>query len=303
MKVKENSLVMKYLNEFFYYSMAEGIFDSSSVMEHYMQIQDMNLEVDDSLRGDARVEGNTLKINWRCTFKDEKYASLVLFHEFAHLCSDLHKDILKQNGVMRIYRDMMERKFQTDYQFDNRRTRAGDANNPYTYFLFGALLLDEVTSENTAENLVAKKFNVPRKPLREVQRKIGNHYVSYRANIDYYSIGQGLADSFAKTLILPKSEKNLNGLSKAVLKKGFTRELIRQHYENGYTLSALYEKLSYLGTICFYEEQSQGHYGDRERVNPQLVYTSFERAKSIMAKGYEQRETIPNNITMPDFYG
>ncbi len=302
MKVRESKELMKYVNEFFKYSIDEGFLNQNYAMENYTQIGDMYVEFNDSIDGDAWVHGNTVTINRRKTFADEKYASLVLFHELAHLCSDLHKNMFTPKGILSTYRDVMEREFSTDYKCGNRITKLDDVDNPYTYLMFGFLLLDEVTSENTAEQLVARKFNIQRKPYRQEQRKIGNHYVSYTTNMGYYTIGQGLADSFAKTLFLPNGEKNLNGLSKAVLNKGFTKDLIRQHYESKYALSALYKEISYLGAIAYYEEQSQGRLQERRKIDPQLVYESYQNVTELMDKGYEGREKIPNNIDMPDFY-
>ena len=45
------------------------------------------------------------------------------------------------------------------YYFNGQTTQNGDICNPYTYILWGGILIDEVIAEYVATRMVYRKFN------------------------------------------------------------------------------------------------------------------------------------------------
>ena len=162
------------------------------------------------------------------------------------------------------------------------------------------MLIDEVTAENVATEMVKLKYNKV-VPFTNKQKVYGRNVVSYRSHFDYYGIGEELVDDFSKTLFMQKQSRNLNGLCRDIFKKDFVYNLIRQHNEKNFSMSCLIRELAYLGVICFEEEKSNGHLKQRERILPELVYDSYFKLKDLLKEGRENREYIPCNIPFPTF--
>ena len=305
MKIKDDANIMKYVTEYLGYCMQERFFDGRRASELYEKLRNIGLEyVPANFPGDASFENGVLKINTARTFSNERQASLVLFHEFTHICSTLHEDMYSRNSMLKRFSDYMAERTDTNYQFGNQITKRLDVNNPYTYSLWGALLIDEVTAENVAYQLISRKYGIDRNAqTKSVTRRLGHLSISYRTNMGYYGIGQEIVDKFAKTLFLKTSDKNLNGLSKEIFQPDFVKCLIWQHNERPYAMECLFKELSYMGVIAFYEEFRNGHMPpNKKAIAEYLVYDSYKKVFPLLDCGREGRETIPQYISAPEFF-
>lgn len=304
-KLRETPLV-EYVNEYIQYGMQCGFFFGRECNQIRERLLNLDVEFVEDINGDAMCNGNTLIVNRKIFQKKDnaKYASLVLFHEFTHICSDVHKHT-QNNGLFVQLRNYVENnpgKIDTTYYKGSCTTEMGDTNNPYTYILFGALLLDEVTAEHVATEMVKKKYMKYVLP-KEGQRVYGNgtYIHRYKSHFDYYGVGENLIDQFSKTLFLKNGFKNLNGLCSEIFKEGFTYDLIRQHNENPIAFQHLIDELGYLGVIGFSEEQFNGRYAVREKISSDLISYSFKELERIFQYGIENREEIPGSISAPEF--
>lgn len=300
MLLRYDKRLVNLVEEYFRYGVSLGFFNREKVKLFYNQLLNLNVTYDSSLPGDAKITGNSLLINNQRTFKDEQNASLILFHEFTHYCSNIHKDIHDQNGYFNKLRNNIHSFMSTNFFYRNLSTKKGDVMNPYTYILYGGLLLDEVTAEYVATKVVSKKFG-KQMPLYRRDKKIGSNYIDYVSNFQYYGIGQQLVDGFSKTLFVKNEDKGINGLCKHIFDNDFVRNLIYQHNERPDALKSLCEELGYMGVIAWYEEEKNGRLNG-EHIPDSFVYYSYQRAIQVIRNGYEPRETIPNNISEPSFF-
>lgn len=207
------------------------------------------------------------------------------------------------NGLIVQFKKYVEthpRQFNTTYQHVFGTTKIGDVNNPYTYMLFGGLMIDEVTAEHVATEMVKQKYREPVLPKNR-QRLYGKYVHPYKSHFEYYGVGEELIEQFSRTLFLKSNCRNLNGLAREIFKNNFVYDLIRQHNENPEAFQALVDKLAYLGVIGFSEEQYNGHRKDKEPVSTLLIRDSYESLQDIFREGREERENIPNNIPAPTF--
>ena len=259
MKIKDDYRIRNYVDEYIKLGIQLEFFNPNQARKFHNNLLNKEFEYDTSLPGDAFTEGDSQKIiiNPNRTFSSDKKASLILFHEFTHCCSNLHQDLYSKDfSLLNNFKKNMDKRKNTIYQHNYSTTQVGEINNPYTYFLFGLNLLDEVTAENTAEEMVACKYRILRKPTHSETRYLSNNkQIPYNTNLSYYGIGQELADGFSKTLFLPNKNKNLNGLCKEIFKDNFVKDLIYQHCESSYDLECLYKELGYIGVIGFTEEK------------------------------------------------
>lgn len=298
-----NSNYKKYAQEYITYGMKLGFFNHIQAQEISEKISNLNIIEDSTLPGDAKVvtSENTLYINPnRCA--NNEYLSLVLFHEFTHLNSSIHNDIYSEKSFIKSLKSnaslIMDGNTHYDYSF--QKTQIDDVNNPFTYILFGGLLLDEVIAENVATEMIKIKFNKVI-PLKNRQKQYGNNVINYRTHFNYYGIGEEICDKFAKTLFMNNNCKNLNGLSRENFKPDFVKNLIRQHNERPDALQDLTKELGLMGVICFAEEQAEGRFEERSKPSPNFIFMCYNDLDPILENARENRETIPNGIPMPDF--
>lgn len=294
-----NSIYKTYAQEYIDLGMRLGYFNYNQAKEILSKILNLDVSTDTTLPGDAYCNKNTLVINPKRTNNNEKL-SLVLFHEFTHINSSIHKDLFGGNSLIKRLKEKASSFMDTNYYHGFSKTKIDDINNPFTYINFGGLLLDEVIAENVATEMIKTKFN-KLIPLENKQKKYGNHVINYRSHFNYYGIGENIVNKFAQTLFMNNNCKNLNGLSSESFKPDFVFDLIRQHNERPDALEALTKELAYMGIIAFAEEQSQGRYEDRGKLSPELIYNCYLDLDSLLLKGREDREIIPGNIPMPSF--
>lgn len=298
------SRLERYINDYIAFGRRMGYFNNEQAQEFKNKLLNMDIEIDNNAPGDAKVVGNNkLVINEKKVFgKTDEFACLVLFHEFTHLCSNIHHDMRDINGRKLIAKldDNASSYMDTDYQYKQEKTKKGDLNNPYTYVWDGAALIDEVIAEHVATEMVKMKFN---KPVfyKDKQKQYGDFIVNYRTRFNYYGIGESIVDKFSKTLFLKNNCKNLDGLARETFKENFVYELIHQHWESKEAIRGLIEKLGYMGVIGFTEEQLEGRYQDQEGVSSYLIKDSFNRLEEIFREGREERENMPRNIPVPSF--
>ena len=300
MLLKNDDRLVNIAREYFRYGVSLGYFDREQVNSFYQQLLNLETIHDNSLPGDAKIEGNTLLINDKRTFFNERNADLILFHEFTHYCSNIHRDVHNPNGYFNKIRNNIDLFMDTKSVYRSMITKRGDIMNPYTYILYGGLLLDEVTAEYVATKMVSKKF-ADKMPLFRKDEKIGNYYLDYVSNFQYYGIGQQLVEGFSKTLFVKNEDKNLNGLCKHIANKNFVRDLIIQHNERPSDMKALCEELGYMGVVAWYEEKKQGRLHGKP-IPEDFIYHSYQKARQIIRDGYEPRETRPGNISEPSFF-
>lgn len=296
-----NNRFEKYIEEYISFGKRMGYFNNDQALEFSKKLSNIDFKIDNSIDGDAVTRGNEIIINEK-RLKSEEKMSLILFHEFTHICNSLHQDIFKDDSksLIKKLRNNAGSYTNTNYLHLSRETKQGDTNNPFTYILFGGVLIDEVVSEHVASEMVKMKFNKPIL-LKNKERIYGDKKINYNTHFDYYGIGETLVDEFSRTLFLKNNCKNLNGLSKEIFKKDFVYELIHQHYERPDAFKALIEELAHMGVVAFWEEQSQGRYQDREKISPKLVYNSYNKLRQFLRNGREERENMPSNIPIPPF--
>lgn len=298
-----NSEYRKYVEEYISLGLQIGYFDYTKIQEFRDKLYNIDITIDNSIPGDAYFGENGLIINKNRMFKSgEEYESLTFFHEFTHMCSNLHDDLFnkRDKGLINKLSNNANKFTNTDYNYGYLKTKKGDVNNPFTYISFGAMLIDEVTAENVATEMVRLKYNKV-VPFSNKQKVYGKNIVNYKSHFDYYGIGEELVEGFSKTLFMQNQSRNLNGLCRDIFKKDFVYNLIRQHNEKNYSMSCLIEELAYLGVVCFEEEKSNGHLKNREAILPEIVYDSYLKLKDLLIKGRENRECIPNYIPFPSF--
>ena len=300
MLLKNDDRLVNIAREYFRYGVALGYIQREQVNSFYQQLLNLDVIHNNSLHGEAKIEGNTLLINDRRTFLNERTADLVLFHEFMHYCSNIHRDLNNPNGYFYKIRNNIDSFMDTKTIYGNMPTKNGDIMNPYTYILFGGLLLDEVTAEYAATKMVSEKFG-DEMPRYRKDKKIGNYYLDYVSNFDYYGIGQQLVEGFSKTLFVENKDKNLNGLCRHIVDPKFVKDLVVQHNERPSDMKALCEELGYMGVIAWYEEKRQGRLHGKN-IPEDFIYHSYQKAMQIIRDGYEPRETIPGNISEPSFF-
>lgn len=298
-----NSEYRKYVDEYLSLGLKIGYFDYSQISEFRDKLYNIDVTIDNTIPGDAFFGENGLIINKnRMLNSGEEYESLTFFHEFTHKCSNLHDDLFNKGdkGLIKRLSNNANMFTNTDYNYGGIKTKKGEVNNPFTYISFGAMLIDEVTAENVATEMVKLKYNKVM-PFTNKQKIYGKNIVNYQSHFDYYGIGEELVSEFSKTLFIENRSKNLNGLSRDIFKKDFVYDLIRQHNERNYSMSCLIQELGYLGVICFQEEQSNGHLKERAPILPEIVYNSYVKLKNLLKEGRENREYIPSNIRFPSF--
>ena len=302
MKIIDDNFLRSLVDDYIYLGIQNKYFDRFKGAQFRQILLNKNIKYDDNLPGDAFTDrNNTLIINRKRTYTNERNASYILFHEFTHYCNDIHNDRFGDYSphLFEHFRDYMESHTDTTYQYGFAQTQAGDVHNPYTYALIGALLLDEVIAEFVAIDLVSKKYNQPVQARVET-RKLGNNYIHYTTTLNYYEIGEKIAEEFTKTLFMKKSNKNLKGLCVDSFKDGFVRSLINQHCESKHSLECLYKELGYMGVIYFSEEQKNGHLSAGQKpISDLFVYNCYTELFELIRHGYENRETIPQTFDMP----
>lgn len=306
MKKLGKTQLRKYVEEYIQYGIQCGFFDHIRAKKLKKKLLNLEVVIYDNIDGDALYEGNTLHINRKIFEKSDngKFASLVLFHEFTHVCSDIHTHIFN-NGLIVKLRDYIEahpERINTTYQHGFATTKMGDVDNPYTYIIYGGLLIDEVTAEHVAIEMVKKKYKQYVLP-KNGQRVYGDgRYIhKYKSHFDYYGVGEELIEKFSKTLFLKNNCKNLNGLAAENFKERFVYDLIRQHNENPTAFKHLIDELAFLGVIGLSEEQHNGRRLNQKSPSVSLIRDSYESLQEILEYGREDRENIPNNITVPPF--
>ena len=300
MLLKNDDRLVNIVREYFTYGVSLGYFNKEQVNYFYNKLLNLETIHNNSLPGDAKIEGNVLYINDRRTFSNERDAYLVLFHEFTHCCSNIYYDIHNPNGYLNRIRNNINSFMDTTTYYKSMPTREGDILNPYTYILYGGLLLDEVTAEYVATKMVSKKYE-DKMPRFRKDEKIGDRYVDYVSNFEYYGIGQQLVEGFSKTLFAKNEDKNLNGMCKRIFDGNFVRNLVYQHNERPSDMKALCEELGYMGVIAWYEEEKNSRLHGKH-IPEDFVYHSYHKATQIIREGYEPRETIPGNISEPSFF-
>lgn len=299
MLLKDDIKLVKYAKEYITYGVHLQYFDKNTASIFYQNLLNLKVIHNNNLPGDARIINDTLEINDIYTFTNEKNASLILFHEFSHYCNNIHSDIFNTNGNLYKLKGNVNNIMNTNYQYNNSSTRMGDILNPYTYILYGGLLLDEVTSQYIATRMNNLKFDEPMDRYR-YERRLGNHYIDFVSNFKYYGIGQYLVDEFSKTLFVKNEDKNINGLCKQIFDKNFMKQLIYQHNERPSAMQSLCTELGFMGVVAWYEEEKNGRCKG-EHIPEDFVYHSYQQAKQVIRSGYEDRENIPGNIRYPSF--
>lgn len=294
-----NSIYKTYAQEYIDLGIRLGYFNYNQSKEILNKLLNLDVSEDSTIPGDAYCRNNSLVINPLRANTDEK-RSLVLFHEFTHLNSSIHKDLFGGINLIKKLKEKSSSFMDTSYSHGSSRTQINDVNNPFTYIIFGGLLLDEVIAENVATEMIKLKYN-KFIPLKNKQKVYGNKTINYRSHFDYYDIGEEIVNKFAQTLFLSNNCKNLNGLCQANFKNNFVSELIRQHNERPDALECLVKELAHMGVIAFAEERSQGRYENSKDISPNLIYNSYFELQTLLLEGREYREVIPNNIPMPSF--
>jgi len=302
MRITDDPFISEIVDDYISLCTQYGYFDYVDGNEFRESLLNKNLVYDDTLGGDAKSTYDTLIVNRKNTYKNKRNASYILFHEFTHFCNDIHNDLFGGQQSPQLFRKLsnyMESHFDTHYAYGYENTHVGDVNNPYTYMLRGAVLLDEAIAEYVAVDLISKKYNSPANERVET-RKLGNNYIHYKTQFDYYGISEKIADEFAKTLIMPNDRKNLKGLCQDAFRHKFVKNLMYQHCENKTTLECFYKELSDMGVVQFAEEQRNGHLREGNSPIPDyLVYTSYNDLFELLRYGYDDRELPPKGVEMP----
>lgn len=193
-----------------------------------------------------------------------------------------------------------EDRLDTSFNYKCTNFMNGYSCNPYTYFNFGLLLLDEVISEFVS-NMVCAQIRGEDMKTYSFERYIGSRLLKYYSHFSYYGIGEKFVEMFSKTLFLPNSEKNIKGLAKKILNSDFNSLLVLEHFENDSAIKGLYEELCYMGVIAFNEEKCNGHLKDRYDIPSDLVTYSYNKCRDSLINGEENREVIPYGIVKPYF--
>lgn len=296
----------KYCDEFIEYGKRIGYFSIDQGKEFREKIMSFRSIEDYNIDGDAVVntDNKTIKCN-PLRIKDEKNLSLVLFHEFTHICSDIHKEMYLSDGLWKKMRDNIEvftgDKRKSFKDINGNIIDYSNKDNPYNYIMFGALLMDEVIAEKVATEIVKEKYHIPISETTKVFNCGNNNSIRYRSSFDYYGIGENLLDKFAKTLFI-QGNKNLNTLARESFKKDFVFNLIRQHNENSVTKKDFIDEIALMGVIAHTVEKQYGRYSEQEPISGDIVYDSIFQLDSILRSGYEERNSIPQSIKFPDLF-
>lgn len=204
------------------------------------------------------------------------------------------------NGVFSKFKDYYCSRYNTDFNYNGNLLKKGHSCNPYTYFNFGLLLIDEVISEFVANMILCQNKGIDMNTYN-FSRNIGSNVLKYSSHFSYYGIGEKLVELFTKTLFLPNNEKNLKGLSKRLMDKNYCYDIIYQHFESDIAIRGLFEELCYMGVIAFNEEKYHGHLKERGEVPADLVSYSYNKGIECLRAGAENREIIPEGIVKPNF--
>lgn len=231
--------------------------------------------------------------------------SQVIFHEFTHICSNIHKEMFLSNGLWEKIKNNVE-VFTGDKKRDyidesGRVIKSSDSNNPYNYIMFGALFMDEVIAENVATEMVKEKYHTPTRLIQRVFDCGDNNLIKYTSRFEYYGIGEKLLDKFAKTLFI-QGNRNLNALSRESFRENFVYDLINQHSENSFTKKAFIDEIALMGVIAHTIEKQNGRYSNQERISGDMVYHSIFQLDAKLESGYENRNIMPSSIVFPTLY-
>lgn len=296
MQIDYNKKIEKYILEYIKYGLELGLFNSTQASLFKTKLINLKVFIDSNLAGDAKVQDNNLYIN-SSLFNNERKLSLVLFHEFSHTCNSIHKELFNKNypNKFDIFKNYVENNFSSSvssYSYGYNTTYLQDINNPYTYYKFGLLLIDEVLCEYTSTLMVARKYN-EKLSYKRYCRNYNTQEINYYSSFDYYGIGEELVDLLSKTLFLKNDEKNIFGLCKSMFNQDFVSVLINQHAEFDDALILLYEEISLMGVLAFCEERYYGRYLDRISIDPNLIKYAYDKCKRILIEGKEPREEVP----------
>ena len=297
MKLKEIENLKKFAIEYVTLGLELGYFNNDNFQKVYNKLLNYDIEIDNNLSGDAFTDTNRKKIiiNENKMKSNNENFSLVLFHKFTHINSAIHKDIFTKNGYLAKIRENVKYFCGTDIY---NGKDINNINNPYNYILFGGLLIDEVTAEYIATQMINKKYN-KNSNYSKYYRKYGNRIIEYYSQFKYYGIGEELIDTFSKTLFMKNNDKNINGLCKEIFKDNFVYDLIRQHNERPTSLVCLIKELALMGVIAHKEEQLEGHRTDQQSILNDTVYNAYYELKKLFIIGFEDRESIPDDVLMP----
>lgn len=292
----------KYCNEYIEYGKRLGFFSPIQEEKFRKEIMSYTMKEDSYLEGDAYVgaRNKTIKYNpTRC--RDEQFLSQIMFNEFTHICSNIHKQLLKKetsSGQLTTETGLWERLQNHIEVFTDARIDISDKNNPFNYIKFGGLFMDEVIAEYVAIEMIKLKYNIPIQQQKRIFDCGDGNRITYRSSFDYYGIGEKILNEFAQTLFM-QGTKNLHSLARESFKENFVYNLIKQHNERISSRKAFIEELALMGVIAHTIEKKHGHYLEQEAISGDVVYDSIFRLTDLIRAGFEDRKTMPQNIIFP----
>lgn len=282
-----SNLYEKYVKEYVQYGITLGYFNNNEIYDCIKRIRKYKVVFISSLEGDAKVDGYTLYINPKRTFISDEYASEVLFHEFTHINSRLNDDIKKrENGLFSIFVSSFHKSMKNQFNITINKDESDNENNLDNYGQNGVRLLDEAVAQFVSEDMLDYKFNRRRIKQKKYCSYIGEYY---NTNFNYYGIFEEIADKFSKTLA------GINGLkdfSKAALKDGIVKKVIKEHTENSYAYEALYNEFTRLGILLFAEYYSNGHIKNQKMPDKYALNAAYHSLNDILDDGLEERNYI-----------
>ena len=287
----------RYCDQYIEYGKRLDYFNIKQGEEFRNKIMSYKVYAVPGLEGNAVVDSlhRTIKYN-PDRLRDEKSLSGVLFHEFTHICSNIHKHL--NRGYWPKLKENFTRFTDTD---SYKGIPIENKDNPYNYIQFGGLFMDETIAESVATEMMKEKYNIPSPQKNRIFNCGDDNIIRYRSTFDYYGIGEPLLYSFAKTLFIDR-KRNLHSLARESFKEEFMYDLIRQHNETKTTRDHFIKEIALMGVIGHTWEKNEGRYPEQQRISGDVVYNSIFELKDLLDRNPEDRAYIPDSIQFPEIY-
>ena len=290
------NLIQSLIDEYYSYAVKLGYIDFSNRDKFNKYINGVTIRLDNSIGGDAVVNGNVITINPRRTFRtdidlssSEKNATEIIFHELSHVMNSFHDDYLEgENGLFDIFSEKFHSLGRTKFGLDiTRNSDERDSYNLDKYPIYAIRLLDEAVAQNVCEDLMACKYNYDRNKRFESKLFLG---INYRTNYNCYGIFQEIVERFSQTLAGINSFRDLCKLS---FKEDAPYKIISEHIEKPYSFVCLYRELCLMGLILYAQYVREGHCKS-SAIMPDVRFVQDEYVSllDLLSKGYEYREVI-----------
>lgn len=296
-------LISYFIKQFYSIGIKLGYLNGSAGDKFLNRVKNLRVIIDCSLPGDAKIDGNCLRINPNLTFcrfdsvyENEKYASEVIFHEFTHLINCFHDDLNDTNGgLLRIFTENFHTLMRSKFGILINKNNSENPDNLDLYAKNGIYLLDEAVAQYVAEDMLDYKYGRKRKVTRQYFAPADIYYMT---SFNEYGLFQGISEKFSRTLA---GVNNLREFSKLALQDGLIEKILSEHTENSTAFYNLYRELSYFGILLFSLYHNYGHAGG-EMPSLKVLNNSYRELNKLLSYGEEKRDYITTPALVVDKY-